>query len=183
MNQPTPPAGDEPTQLAGVHRDIAHMSWLVGTWTGFGEGQYPTTEAFRYEEVVQFATDGRPFLEYRSMTWIVDEDNKRIKPAHTESGYWRPAPDNGIEALIAHPLGYSELWLGQVEVTELVNARITGARLTMHADAIIASPTAKSLQSGTRMYGLVNGELLMTYDMGAVDQPHTNHLAIRMARA
>ena len=75
------------------------------------------------------------------------------------------------------------MWLGKVEVTELVNARITGARLVMHADAIVASPTAKSLKSGSRMYGLVNGELLMTYDMGAVDQAHTNHLAIRMVRS
>ena len=169
--------------LAGVHPDIAHLSWLVGTWTGFGEGQYPTTEPFRYEEVVQFATDGRPFLEYRSMTWLIDEDNQRIKPSHTESGYFRPAADNGVEAVITHPIGYAELWLGSVEVTELVNARITGARMILRADAIVASPTAKSVQTGLRMYGLVAGELLMTYDMGAVGHGEQNHLAIRMRPA
>lgn len=169
--------------LAGVHPDIAHLSWLVGTWTGRGEGQYPSSDPFRYEEIVQFATDGRPFLEYRSMTWLIDDDNQRIKPSHTESGYLRPAPDNGVEALITHPIGYAELWLGKVEVTEIVNARITGARMTWHADAIVASPTAKSVTSGMRMYGLVAGELLMTYDMAAVGHNEQNHLAIRMHRA
>ncbi|MEY4323128.1 MAG: hypothetical protein RL410_909 [Actinomycetota bacterium] len=166
--------------LAGVHPDIAHMSWLVGTWTGIGEGQYPSSDPFRYEEVVQFATDGRPFLEYRSMTWLIDDDNQRVKASHTESGYWRPAPDNGVEALLSHPTGYSELWLGKIEVTNLVNARITGARMILEADAIVASPTAKSVTSGLRMYGLVEGELLMTYDMAAVGHETQNHLAIRM---
>ena len=166
--------------LAGVHPDIAHLSWLVGSWGGFGEGRYPTAEPFRYEEVVEFATDGRPFLEYRSISWLIDEDNRRIRPSHTESGYWRPSADNGVEALIAHPIGYCELWLGKVEVTEIVNARITGARMRIEADAIVASPTAKSVQSGMRMYGLVDGELLMTYDMAAVGQSEQNHLAIRM---
>ena len=57
--------------------ELAHLSWLIGRWGGIGEGGYPTVDPFRYEQVVEFACDGRPFLEYRSVSWIVDED----KPA------------------------------------------------------------------------------------------------------
>jgi len=46
---------------------LAHLSWLIGRWGGIGEGGYPTVEPFRYEQVLEFACDGRPFLEYRSV--------------------------------------------------------------------------------------------------------------------
>ena len=82
--------------MQGLPDELAHLSWLVGRWGGIGEGGYPTVDPFRYEQVVEFATDGRPFLEYRSISWIVDEENNRLRRAATESGYWRPRPDNGV---------------------------------------------------------------------------------------
>lgn len=173
----------EPVQLAGVHPDIAHLSWLVGQWRGVGEGAYPDMEPFRYEEICEFATDGRPFLEYRSVSWIIDDDNQRVRPARTESGYWRPAPDNGVEAILTQPSGYAEVWLGEVTVASITNARITNAKMELRADAIAHTPTADRVESGMRLYGLVNGELLMTYDMATRGQPEQAHLWIRMQPA
>lgn len=129
---------------------------------------------------MEFATDGRPFLEYRSMSWIVDEDNERIRPAATETGYWRPRPDNGVELLLAHPTGFVELWIGRVEVTAMRDARITGARIELTTDAVVRTQSAKEVNAGHRLYGLVEGRLLHTYDMAAMGHPLTNHLAIAM---
>lgn len=162
--------------------ELAHLSWLIGRWGGVGEGGYPTVEPFRYEQVVEFATDGRPFLEYRSVSWIVDENNDRVRRAATESGYWRPRPDNGVELLLAHPTGFVEAWVGRVEVTGIQDAHVTGARIELTTDAVVRTESAKEVTAGHRLYGLVEGRLLATYDMAAMGRPLSNHLAISMER-
>jgi len=166
--------------MSDLPAELAHLSWLVGRWGGIGEGGYPTSSPFRYEQVVEFATDGRPFLEYRSVSWIVDEQNHRIRRAATESGYWRPRPGNGVELLLAHPTGFVEVWMGRVDVTAIVDARVTGARMELATDAVVRTESAKEVSSGHRLYGLVEGRLLATYDMAAMGHPLTNHLAIAL---
>lgn len=166
--------------MQGPPDELAHLSWLVGRWGGIGEGGYPTVDPFRYEQVVEFATDGRPFLEYRSISWIVDEENNRLRRAATESGYWRPRPDNGVELLLAHPTGFVEVWVGRVEVTAIQDARITGARMELTTDAVVRTESAKDVSAGHRLYGLVGGRLLTTYDMAAMGHGLTNHLAIAL---
>lgn len=173
----------EPDVLAGVHPDIAHLSWLVGRWRGIGEGTLPGTGPFRYEEIVEFATDGRPFLEYRSISWLIDADNARVRPSHTESGYWRPSADNGVEAVITNPMGIAEVWLGTVTVSGIVNARITGAKLEVHTSKYVHTPTASQVTTGTRLYGLVNGELLMAFDMATPGSSEESHVWIRLQAA
>lgn len=168
--------------MAALPAELAHLSWLVGRWGGIGEGTYPTIAPFRFEQVVEFATDGRPFLEYRSVSWIVDEENRRIRPAATESGYWRPRPDNGVEMLLAHPTGYVEAWVGKVTVSAITDARITSARVDLHTDAVVRTESAKEVSAGHRLYGLVEGRLLWTYDMAAVGQSLQNHLAVSLER-
>ena len=166
--------------MAGLPEELAHLSWLIGRWGGIGEGGYPTVDPFRYEQVVEFATDGRPFLEYRSISWIVDEENNRLRRAATESGYWRPRPDNGVELLLAHPTGFVEVWVGRVEVTAIQDARITGARMELTTDAVVRTESAKEVTGGHRLYGLVGGRLLTTYDMAAMGHGLSNHLAIAL---
>ncbi|MGB7982029.1 MAG: FABP family protein [Candidatus Nanopelagicales bacterium] len=160
--------------------ELAHLSWLIGRWGGIGEGGYPSISPFRYEQVVEFATDGRPFLEYRSVSWLVDEANNRIRRSATESGYWRPRPDNGVELLLAHPTGFAEVWIGQVEVTAIHDARVTGARIELTTDSVARTESAKEVAAGHRLYGLIDGRLLSTYDMAAVGHPLSNHLAIAL---
>lgn len=173
----------EPADLiAGVHPDIAHLSWLLGTWKGIGRGQYPNTEPFLFEQLLQFASDNRPFLEYRGVSWIVDENAERLHPSHTEQGYWRAAPENGVEAMIANPLGICEIWTGQVEVTGLENARITGAKLLLSPASISSSPTAAKVHTAERMYGLRDNRLLMAFDMGADEHAAESHVWISMER-
>jgi hypothetical protein len=159
---------------------LATLGWLVGRWGGIGEGQYPTMAPFRYEQVVEFASDGRPFLEYRAVSWIVDEQNQRLAPHATESGYVRPLPENALEMMLAHPTGRVEVWVGHIEVTAITDARVTGARIEMTTDAVVRTETGEDVSAGHRLLGLVDGRLLTTFDMAAAGHPLSNHLAVAL---
>jgi hypothetical protein len=165
-----------------VPEELAHLSWLIGRWVGVGTGQYPTIDDFRFGQEVVFSTDGRPFLTYFSRTWLLDDDGERIRPSGTESGFWRPRPDNEVELALAHPTGYAELWYGKVEVTGIENAVITGARAQLRTDAVLRTRSAKEYSQGERLYGLVEGRLLWTFDMAAVGETMGNHLAVALSR-
>mgnify|MGYP000858275041 CR=1 FL=1 len=104
-----------------VPEALRPLSWLIGTWVGVGTGQYPTIEDFRFGQEVVFATDGRPFLSYHSRSWLLDDEGNRVRPLASETGYWRPRPDNAIELVLAHPTGYAEVWVGSQEVTSIVD--------------------------------------------------------------
>lgn len=170
--------------ISVLPEEIRPLSWLIGTWAGVGLVQYPTMEDSRYFQEVTFATDGRPFLMYHSRSWLIDENGERIRPTATESGYWKAQPDNVVELMLTHPTGYSEIWLGQLTVTAMDTARITGARIEMSTKGLMKTEGAKDYSGGTRLYGLVEDgqSLAMTMDMAAMGEPLQNHLAIKMSR-
>ena len=157
------------------------LSWLIGRWAGVGTGHYPTIEDFRFGQEVSFHSDGRAFLIYWSRSWLLDEHGAQVRPLATETGFLRPTQGNGFEMLLSHPSGYAEVWRGDVEVTGLENARITGARATARTETVARTETAKPYTRGERLYGLVNGRLLWTFDMEAMGQPMQNHLAANLA--
>lgn len=166
-----------------VPEALRPLSWLIGRWVGVGTGQYPTIEDFRFGQEVSFSTDGRPFLSYASRSWLLDDDGNRVRPLATETGFWRPRPHNQIEATLAHPTGYAEVWYGHLEVTGIENAVITGARAELRTDVVARTDSAKVYEQGHRLYGLVEGRLLWTFDMAAVGEPLTNHLAATLTLA
>jgi hypothetical protein len=108
---------------------------------------------------------------------MLDDVGERVRPLAMESGFWRPQPDKRVELTLAHPTGYAEIYLGSVEVTSIENAVITGARATLRTDVVARTDSAEECSAGERLYGLVNGRLMWTYDMAAMGQQMTNHLA------
>jgi len=171
------------TDQPALPEALLALSWLLGTWVGVGVGGYPTVEEFQFGQEITFASDGRPFLSYWSRSWLLDGEGNRVRPLGTEAGFWRPRPDNKVELLLAHPTGYAEVWLGDVVVTGIVDARITGARIELESDVVARTESAKDYTGGTRLYGLVEGELLWRYDMAAVGHPLTAHLSARLQQA
>lgn len=157
------------------------LAWLIGRWAGVGTGQYPTIEDFRFGQEVSFHTDGRPFLTYWSRSWLLDDAGNQVRPLATETGFVKPKLNNQVELLLSHPSGYAEVWNGSVEITGLENARITGARATLKTATVARTEFAKPYVAGERLYGLVNGRLLWTFDMEAMGQPMQNHLAASLA--
>jgi hypothetical protein len=152
-------------------------AWLLGQWVGVGLGQYPTIADFRFGQEVSFSTDGRPFLTYFSRSWLLDDDGERVRPLATEAGFWRPQPDNAVEVTLSHPTGFAELWSGRLTVQSIENAEITAAYIEMRTDAVARTLTAKEYTDGHRLYGIRDGRLHWTFDMAAVGQELTNHLA------
>ncbi len=168
--------------MTALPDELLPISWLIGRWVGVGLGQYPTIENFRFGQEVSFSTDGRPFLSYWSRSWLLDDDGNQVRPLATETGFWRPRPENHFEVTLAHPTGFAEIWYGNVEVTGIENATITGARATLTTDAVMRTESAKEYGQGERLYGLVDGKLLWTFDMAAMGQVMQNHLSASLTR-
>ena len=157
---------------AGLHPDLAPLAWLVGQWEGSGHGDYPTIDKFSFGHEVAFAHDGRPFLHYFSRTWLVDGESEPIRPAALETGFLRPRPDGELELVLAHHTGFAEVWYGRVD----------GAKIELATDVVARTSSAKDVSAGQRLYGLVEGDLLWTYDMAAEAQPLQSHLWGRLLR-
>lgn len=174
---------ESPEGGAALPTELLYLSWLIGTWSGVGLGQYPTIEDFRFHQDLVIANDGRPFLSLNSRTWLLNNEGERIRASASEVGYLRPHPDNEVELLLVHPMGISEVWFGKVEVTGMVDSKITGARMRLTTDGVMRTPTAKEVNAGERLYGLVEGDLLWTYDMAAMGEAMGNHISARLRPA
>ena len=171
-----------PTDL---HPDLMPVSWLLGTWRGNGKGEYPTVEAYSFEQELVFAHDGRPFLHYFSRAWVTGENGERTSPGALETGFLRLGPDSPphdddetapaghqVELVLAQSTGYAEVWYGVVD----------GPRLTLATDVVARTSTAEDYTAGQRMYGLVEGDLMYACDVAALDQPMQSHTWGRLAR-
>jgi THAP4-like, heme-binding beta-barrel domain len=155
-----------------LHPDCAPIAWLLGTFRGSGHVDYPTIEKQAFGQELIFAHDGRPFLHYLSRSWIVDDDGNEVRPAAIETGFIRPQPDNQVEFVLAHSTGFVEVWYGEVD----------GAKLELTTDAVVRTKSAKEYVAGHRLYGLVDGDLLWTFDMAAMGQPLQSHTWGRLKR-
>jgi len=152
------------------HPAIAPLSFLLGRWEGAGVLGYPTIASANYREEISFSHNGKPFLIYSSRTWLLEEDGTIGRPSHMEVGFWRPQPDGGLEVLITHPTGVTEIYIGT----------ITGTKIEMATDAVARTATAKQVTAGKRLYGLVGADLAYAYDMAAVGQPLQAHLSAQL---
>jgi hypothetical protein len=136
-----------------LHPDLMPLAWLLGRWEGRGHGDYPTIEKFEFGQQIDFSHNGKPFLHYVSQTFVVGEDGKRERP-------------------LAMPTGFAEIWYGEID----------GAKIEMRTDVIARTVTAKEVNAGHRLYGLVKGELLWAYDMAAEGLPLQPHLWATLVR-
>jgi hypothetical protein len=149
------------------------MAFLLGQWHGNGHGDYPTIDKFEFGQEVAFTHDGRPFLHYFSRTWLLDADGNEVRPLALETGFFRAKPDGVLEVVLVHPTGFAEIYYGSVE----------GAKIELATDAVARTESAKEYVGGHRLYGLVEGDLLWTFDMAAVGQPIQPHIGARLRRS
>jgi hypothetical protein len=151
---------------------IAPLSFLLGRWEGAGVMGYPTIESRNYGEEISFSHNGKPFLIYSSQTWLLEPDGSIGRLSHMEVGFWRPQRDNGLEVLIVHPTGVSEVYIGTV----------SGTKIEMATDAVVRTASAKEVTAGKRLYGLVGADLAYAFDMAAMGQPLQPHLSAQLKR-
>ncbi len=160
---------------------------------------------------VGFSHDGLPYLNYSSFTWLFGEGGGTgsegpTTPLITETGYWRLSrpPTEGdpgpgmlpgvgprpfgtaasvetlrnaadgfdVEVSLVHPTGVTELYLG----------RVKGPRVDLATDAVMRTESAKEYSAATRLYGLVEGDLLWAWDIAALGQELRTHASGRLRR-
>lgn len=155
-----------------MHPDLAPLAWLIGRWEGAGVLGYPTIESHNFGQEVTVTHDGRPFLQWESRAWILDQDGTKLRPSGTELGFWRPLPDNEVELLLTHPTGIVEMYVGTT----------SPAKVELRTDGVMRSPHAKEYTAGHRLYGLVNSNLMWAMDMAAMGHPLTSHLSAELKR-
>ncbi len=155
-----------------LHADVRPLAFLLGHWRGNGHGDYPTIEKFSFAQELAFTHDARPFLHCLSRTWLLDDSGQSVRPLAVETGFFRPQPDGELEVLLSHPTGVAEIYLGVVE----------GAKIELRTDVVARTASAKDYTAGHRLYGLVEGDLLWTFDMAAMGQPLQSHIWARLQR-
>jgi hypothetical protein len=158
---------------ADLHPDCVPLAWLLGRWEGNGHGDYPTIERFSFGQEIVFSQDGRPFVHYFSRTWLVDDEQRPLRPAALETGFFRPRPHGELEVVLAHHSGFAEIWYGKV----------AGAQIELGTDVVARTSSAKDYTAGHRLFGLVEGDLMWAFDMAAVGQPLQSHTWGRLRRA
>ena len=110
------------------HPDLGRLAALIGEWEGEGEGEV-AGRRFAYRERTRFWHTGKPFGGYQQLTWSAGDG----RPLHTESGYWRAAPGEAVELVLAHAIGDVEIELGHWD----------GNRLRRACSSLALTPTAR----------------------------------------
>lgn len=145
------------------------LAFLVGTWRGEGEGEYPTIQPFRYAEEITFTgPPGKVFLAYTQRTWHPEKGFAM----HTEAGYFRPVSPDRVEIVMALPTGQVEIEEGSIDGTT-IDARSTTVRNTS---------TAKDVKALARRIGVDGDVLRYTLQMALGSQPLQPHLAAELRK-
>jgi hypothetical protein len=148
---------------------LAPVAFLLGTWRGEGEGQFPSIKSFRYREEIRFTHNGKPFLIYSQRTESIDTR----QPMHGEAGYLRLVGDGRVEFVIAQPIGFAEISLGRVD----------GQRIDVECSSVMRTPTAKPVSSIGRSLWLEGDTLRYELKMGLEGAPLARHLTASLRRA
>lgn len=160
-----------------LHPEVAHLSFLLGTWTGTGAGEYPTIESFTFTEETVFGHVGKPFLTFVQRTRDADG-----APLHTEAGYLRPVgtPDADgaarLEFVITMPSGIVESLEGTVNPTAV------GGDVELASATVLCTATAKQVDATRRHYEIDGDTLRWRFAMAAMGQPMTHHLSGELTR-
>jgi hypothetical protein len=152
-----------------IHEDLVELAFLLGTWSGVGEGVWPPGEPFEYAEDVTFEHLGDPFLVYSQRSWSLDDGS----PIHLERGFLRPSGSGAVELVLAHPIGITEVAVGRVE-DEVIELRST---------AVSVTPTAKPVIELRRRIEARDDRLAYELHMAMEHVALMSHVRSRLERA
>jgi len=151
---------------------LSPLAWMIGHWEGTGNGQIDG-RGFEYGVTIDVSENGGNYLHYIMQWFQTDAQGHATASLGLETGFWRPQADGVVELVMAHPEGYAEIYLGQID----------GAKIALTTDVVARTVTADPpVSGGHRLYGNVESDLLFTYDRGTADQPLGAYLWARLKR-
>jgi len=93
---------------------IATLRSLVGTWTGHGEGAFPTIDSFSYrEETVITTRDGVSGIHFEQRAWKTLPGGGE-ETSHWESGFFLVDDDGRVDLLNAQESRRVEVLAGEM---------------------------------------------------------------------
>jgi len=156
-----------------INPQLLPLAWMIGHWEGTGNGQVDG-RSVEYGVTADFTENGGTYLHYIMQRFETDADGHPTVSLGMETGFWRPQADGSVELLLAHPEGYLEIYVGQIE----------GAKIELTTDVVARTVTAdQPVTGGQRLYGNVESDLLFTYDRGTTEQDIAPYLWARLKRA
>ena len=152
-----------------LHPDVELIAFLLGTWRGEGQGDWPTSGPFRYGEEMTFEQEGKAFLLYSQRSWTAEERS----PLHFERGFFRLANPGRVEVVLAHPLG----------IVEVAEGPLSGTAIDVVSTSMALTATGSPVTE-LRRWMEVQGDVLR-YEllMAMRDVPLTRHLTGEFRRA
>ena len=151
-----------------IHPDLGEVAFLLGTWRGEGDGEWPEAEPFRYGEEVAFDDVGDDYLVYTHRSWSLDDGS----PVHLERGFVRPAGSGRVELVLAHPLG----------ITEIAEGTVAGAVVEVASTVVGLTTTAGPVTELRRRIEVQDDTMLNETHMAMRDVPLTPHVRARLRR-
>lgn len=165
----------------GLHQDLVPLAFLLGTWEGAGVFDFPGAEKCNVGQEIVFRHDGRPFLEYRSRSWVLDAAGDRVRPLENEFGFWRltgnargMTGERSVEVSMVRDQGVVEVWYG-----ELADGR---PRIDLATDTVARSAAAAPYSGGKRLYGMVDEQLMWVGEKSAPEVPLRPYMSAQLKR-
>ncbi len=149
-----------------IHPDVEPLGFLLGTWSGEGQGEYPTISPFGFRETVTFTHVGKPFVAYVQRTFATGDG----RPLHAETGYLRMPRPGWVELVLAHPTG----------VVEVEEGPYNGSSIRLRSRVVAGTGTAKEVTAIERDFDFEPGIITYSLRMAAVGQPLLHHLEARL---
>lgn len=168
---------------ANLHDDLLALLPLVGVWRGEGVGHGATGD-YRFGQQIVVSHDGSGYLNWESRSWLLD-DAGFAQHSLRETGFWRFASEPGepgrppdesqaIELLLAHSVGYVELFYGRPHGP---------ASWELVTDALARSKSGALIGGAKRLYGIVeDGDLAYVEERVNADGALAPHLSARLKR-
>lgn len=186
----------------GLAPEAYPLAWLVGSWRGEGVISYPGIDDAPFVQDVTFDHDGGPYLRYESTIRLLEPSVPETVPAEwaddaagsdsapaskdltiwsTETGYWRVPPERPeglaegktpLEVLLADPAGRVTLYVGA----------IGDARVDLVSDLMARTATSAEVTASSRLYGLVEGDLMWVWELAAFGHPLQSYASAKLTR-
>ncbi|OBH64250.1 fatty acid-binding protein [Mycobacterium sp. E2479] len=153
---------------------------LVGVWRGEGEGRGHDGD-YRFGQQIVVSHDGGDYLNWEARSWRLSETGGYQERGLRETGFWRfvadpddPGESNAIELLLAHSVGYVELFYGRP---------LTQSSWELVTDALARSRSGVLVGGAKRLYGIIEGgDLAYVEERVDADGGLVPHLSARLSR-